>query len=283
MLEPEQRDDYFNAEAASVASEEVSFSFGVNWKRFLSQLDDAKQLQAVKSFCDFTNLTDLRGHTFLDIGCGSGLSSLVALRLGADRVVSVDIDPHSVDCAIALRNKLQITAETWDIRQGSALNPTFLKSLGRFSYVHSWGVLHHTGAMWPAIEHVIQQNTQPGGMLQLALYSKHKTSARWLKIKRLANGSPRLLFPVIKWSFISLLFAKQLSRFQSPIRYVREYSQNRGMNFYRDIDDWVGGLPYEYCSPEEVLDFLAQRQFVLRRLKTTDSCGCNEFLFQRDL
>jgi 2-polyprenyl-6-hydroxyphenyl methylase/3-demethylubiquinone-9 3-methyltransferase len=61
-----------------------------------------------------------------------------------------------------------------------------------------------------------------------------------------------------------------------------EYSQARGMSFIRDIDDWFGGLPYEYCTPDRAVDFLADRGLSLARLKTTRSNGCNEFLFHVD-
>jgi ribosomal protein L11 methyltransferase len=40
---------------------------------------------------------ELAGTTVLDVGCGSGVLSLVALALGAARAVAVDVDPESVD------------------------------------------------------------------------------------------------------------------------------------------------------------------------------------------
>jgi 2-polyprenyl-3-methyl-5-hydroxy-6-metoxy-1,4-benzoquinol methylase len=274
--------DYFNAEAAAAADEKISFSFGANWKKFLAGFNEETLRRAEKSFVEFTHLPRLVEHEFLDVGCGSGLSSLVALRLGAQRVVSVDIDPHSVECARALREKFEIPQSRWEIEQGSALDPAFMESLGRFSYVHSWGVLHHTGAMWSAIENVVRYNTTAGGHLHLALYNKHRTSQRWLTIKRWCNGSPRVVFPLVKWAYISALFAKMSLRLTSPVSYVRQYNAERGMNFFRDIDDWIGGLPYEFTSPGETMDFLSDRGFSLVRLKTTDSCGCNEFLFRRE-
>jgi 2-polyprenyl-6-hydroxyphenyl methylase/3-demethylubiquinone-9 3-methyltransferase len=181
-----------------------------------------------------------------------------------------------------LREKFEIPESRWAIERGSVLDASFVESLGRFSYVHSWGVLHHTGTMWSAIENVIRYNRAPGGLLHLALYNKHRTSPRWLAIKRWCNRSPRLAFPLVKWAYISALFAKMSLRLKSPVKYVREYNAERGMNFFRDIDDWVGGLPYEFASPGEVVDFLSERGFSLARLKTTDSCGCNEFLFKRE-
>ncbi len=196
-------------------------------------------------------------------------------------MVSIDIDPHSVECATVLRKRFAIDESRWEIRRGSVLDAAFLESLGRFSYVHSWGVLHHTGSMWPAVENVVRQNTAPGGLLHFTLYNKHRTSKRWLAIKRWCNQSPRLAFPLIKWAYISALFTKMSLGLRSPLKYVRQYNSLRGMDFFRDVDDWVGGLPYEFCTPEEAADFHADRGFVMLRIRTTDSCGCNEFLFRR--
>lgn len=272
---------YYNAEASAVSGEEISFSFGANWKRFLDGFNEQVLAEACQSFSSFSHFQRLDEHDFLDLGCGSGLSSLVAVTLGARRVVSIDIDPHSLECARYLRSKCGIDESRWEIRPGSVLDPALLESLGRFSYCYSWGVLHHTGSMWPAIANVVQYNTADRGYFHLALYNKHRTSERWLRIKRLCNRSPRFWFPLIRNLFIAGLFGKMLLRGRSPRRYLRDYKSHRGMDFYRDIDDWVGGLPYEYCTPDETVDDLADRGFALLRLRTTTSCGCNEFLFQR--
>jgi SAM-dependent methyltransferase len=130
---------YYNAEAAETAREDISFSFGENWKRFLGGFDEPRLLAAERSFLDFTSLDGLHGQQFLDVGSGSGLSSLVAIRLGARRVVSIDVDPHSIDCALALRERFQIPSDRWEVHQGSALDLDFMESLGKYSYVHSWG------------------------------------------------------------------------------------------------------------------------------------------------
>ena len=72
------------------------FAFGSNWQRFLSVLDDERIAEAERSLSTMLEVNDLRGWSFLDIGSGSGLFSLAALRLGAERVHSFDFDPESV-------------------------------------------------------------------------------------------------------------------------------------------------------------------------------------------
>jgi 2-polyprenyl-6-hydroxyphenyl methylase/3-demethylubiquinone-9 3-methyltransferase len=271
---------YVNNEAAQAANERVSFSFGENWQKFIAGIDDNALRCAEESFVDFTKLSRLNDYEFLDIGCGSGMSSLVALRLGARRVVGVDVDPSSVAASMAMRDRFGYSPDRWQIHSGSVLDAQFLQGLGRFSYVYSWGVLHHTGAMWPAIENVVQNNIQPGGMFHLALYHAHWMAPTWLKVKRLCNASPHILFPLLKYGYLAALFSRMALRFESPIRYVRNYKANRGMSFFRDIDDWMGGLPYEFCSPEEVTNFMSGHGGKRLQLKEVNSCGCDEYLFQ---
>jgi SAM-dependent methyltransferase len=269
---------FTNQEAASISGERINFSFGENWKRFLADIKDSTIQQAEDSFISFTRLPRLDDYTFLDIGCGSGLSSLVAYHLGARRITSIDIDPNSIDCVTTLRRRFANGTSNWDILQGSALDRNFICSLGRFSYVYSWGVLHHTGHLWKAIENVIDC-VEPGGRLHIAIYNEHKSSAIWLKVKKLCNRFPKTIFPVLKIAYASFVYVRVLIRFQSPIKYLRQYPQRRGMSFWRDIDDWLMGLPYEYCKPDQVINFLSDRSFALLRLRTSASTGNNQFLF----
>ena len=68
-----------------------------------------------------------------------------------------------------------------------------------------------------------------------------------------------------------------------PAEYVRRwtrYDENRGMNRWHDIIDWVGGYPYEVARPEEILDFYRARGFTLVKMKCGGvGLGCNEFVF----
>src|SRR5215813_9131926 len=73
-----------------------AFAFGENWSHFLTSLSDRQIEQATGSVSALVG-RDLRDKTFLDIGSGSGLSSLAARRLGA-RVYSFDYDLQSVAC-----------------------------------------------------------------------------------------------------------------------------------------------------------------------------------------
>src|SRR2546421_2020880 len=168
------------------------FEFGKNWSRFLAELDDRRIARAEESLREMLEITDLRGKNFLDVGSGSGLFSLAARRLGA-RVHSFDYDPRSVACTRELRSRYFADDQEWTIEEGSVLDADYLKSLGSFDVVYSWGVLHHTGEMWRALENA-QLPVGAGGKLFIAIYNDTGTqSARWKWIKRKYNELPRLL------------------------------------------------------------------------------------------
>jgi 2-polyprenyl-3-methyl-5-hydroxy-6-metoxy-1,4-benzoquinol methylase len=177
---------HVGAQAEDTAQKETRFSFGENWARFLDVLNEDRIASAEVSLCRMLGLPSLAGKRFLDVGSGSGLFSLAAHRLGA-RVHSFDLDPQSVACTKELRRRYAADAGDWRIEQHSALDADYLSSLGSFDIVYSWGVLHHTGAMWQALN-LVHRPVVEGGLLFLAIYNDTGTqSARWLRIKRLYN------------------------------------------------------------------------------------------------
>ncbi len=261
------------------------FAFGKNWQQFLSVLNDERIRMAEASLCDRLEVTGLRGRSFLDVGSGSGLFSLAARRLGA-RVHSFDYDPQSVACAEELRRRYFPSDPDWTIEQGSALDTSYLTSLGKFDVVYSWGVLHHTGAMWQALDNVAAQ-VRPQGKLFIAIYNDQgRISERWRWVKQSYNRlPPALRFLVTVPVLVHLQWrpaVKDLLRLR-PFHSWRTYGQDRGMSAWRDLIDWVGGYPFEVAKPEAIFDFYRKRGFTLTRLATCGgSLGCNEFVFQRD-
>ena len=260
------------------------FEFGKNWARFLSTLRDERIERAEASLQSMLGTDRLTERRFLDLGCGSGLFSLAARRLGA-RVYSVDFDPHSVACASELRRRYFPDHESWQIEEGSALDAAYLESLGRFDIVYSWGVLHHTGSMWEALANAAIPVAR-GGQLFVSIYNDQgSASRRWLTVKRLYNRFPSgFRFVVLIPAVVHLWWrrwVKDLLRLR-PFESWRRDGHERGMSAWYDVVDWVGGYPFEVAKPDEIFEFYRARGFQLEKMVTCGgSLGCNEFVFRR--
>lgn len=278
-----------NIEIADQHGREVAsgkrFEFGKNWSAFLAVLDDERIEKAEQSLQEMLEVDSLRDKTFLDIGSGSGLFSLAARRLGA-KVHSFDFDSNSYACTQELRNRYFPNDANWRVEQGSALDTDYLNSLGKFDVVYSWGVLHHTGEMWRALENAVIP-TKPGSKLFIAIYNDTGSQARrWHWIKKTYCRLPSVLKTPFAVAAIlpeeAKAFAKAVITL-SPMNYVRSwtnYKTARGMNRWHDIIDWVGGYPYEYASVDRIFEFYKQRGFTLVKVKSEGvGLGCNEFVF----
>jgi 2-polyprenyl-6-hydroxyphenyl methylase/3-demethylubiquinone-9 3-methyltransferase len=266
----------------STDKDQLRFAFGANWSRFLANLTDERIRQAEESIRHMLHVSDLRGRRFLDIGCGSGLFSLAARRLGAS-VFAFDYDPQSVACAEELKRRYFPDDPAWTTCRGSALDADFLSSLGQFDIVYSWGVLHHTGDMWRALTNVVPL-VEPGGTLFISIYNDQGyLSRRWTAVKRTYNRLP----PAIRWLlpvfFFIVLWWRQLAIDTIKLHPLRNVSyRGRGMSAWTDMVDWVGGYPFEVAKPEAIFEFYRDRGFQLQMLKTCGGgIGCNQYVFTR--
>lgn len=267
----------------------VRFEFGKNWKRFLRGLNEERIAVARRSLQEMLGLESLAGRSFLDVGSGSGLFSLAARQLGA-RVRSFDFDPQSVACTRELRDRYFPGDADWVVEEGSVLDGEYVESLERHDLVYSWGVLHHTGAMWQALENV-SGLVADNGMLFIAIYNDQGWwSHCWRTLKRIYNRLPVFL----QGSYIvgvmgirdlkSLIGYTLLLRPQRYFQYWKNYSisSGRGMSRWRDMVDWIGGYPFEVARPEEIFRFYRDRGFHLRELTTCGAgLGCNQYVFIR--
>lgn len=249
------------------------FKFGENWASFSKQLDETRIEEAMKSLTSLFGENALRGKSFLDIGCGSGLFSIAAVRLGAQKVVGVDVDPISV--AVSETNATQWLKDSSAVffRQLSVLDADEMKTLGQFDAVYSWGVLHHTGNMALALKNAAKR-VAPGGLFMVAIYNRHWSSRFWKFVKWFYNRAGRVGQKLLIWIFTPVIFiAKWLVTFRNPFR------MRRGMDFMHNVVDWVGGYPYEYASIEDMVRRLDELGFTAVEVRKANTpIGCNEFI-----
>jgi len=259
------------------------FAFGKNWSQFLKVLDENRIREAEKSLQTMLELERLDHLTFLDVGCGSGLFSLAAWRLGA-KVFSFDFDSQSVSTAKELRHRYCNNQNLWQIDTASALDKNYLKKIGFFDIVYSWGVLHHTGNMWQSMDN-ISSLVAPSGRLFIALYNDQgRISNFWRRVKRLyCSGTLGQI--IVKTSFFPIFalsgLVSDILKGNNPLLRYKEYRKKRGMSLTHDWIDWFGGYPFETAKPEDVFDFYLQREFTMIKLTTRQSLGCNQFVFSR--
>ncbi len=260
------------------------FAFGANWNRYSRVIDEPRIREAEASLREMLEVDDLAGLTFLDAGCGSGLFSLAARNLGA-KVRSFDFDRDSARTTKELRDRFRPGDPDWQVGEGSLLDREFLASLGKFDIVYCWGVLHHTGEMWQALDNVIER-VGPLGRLFISIYNKQ---AVWTHVHTLMKKTYVQSGKVGKTGILGAFAGFQLARCfaadalrgKNPVaRYLG--TAGRGMSVWHDWVDWVGGYPYEVAKPEEVFDVVSRKGFLLTALKT---CGghaaCNQFVFRR--
>jgi 2-polyprenyl-6-hydroxyphenyl methylase/3-demethylubiquinone-9 3-methyltransferase len=271
-------------ESAPPASPLARFPFGENWARFADQIDDTRIAEAEASLRRLVGRESLEGLRFLDIGSGSGLHSLAAIRLGCAQVLAIDIDKDSVETT--RRTLAGMDTDTpWACRQLSVFDLD-AQEIGTFDVVYSWGVLHHTGAFHDATAAALRC-LAPDGVAVIAVYRKTLLCGLWKVEKRWYTGASPGAQRFARSVYIAARGLTMILRGRSPRRYIRAYPHNnRGMDFYRDVHDWMGGYPYESVSPAEMENFMAARGHVLVRSFTRRAglglfgSGNDEYVFK---
>jgi len=263
----------------------LQFDFGKNWADYSAHAINAERIKQARH--DFYTLHAATGgvaaRSFLDIGFGQGLSLLSAAALGAE-VVGVDINPTCGD--VLKRNQRffpDIETLNVPVAIGSILDDSIVQHArtaspngAGYDIVHSWGVLHHTGNMRLAVKNAASL-VKPGGYFVVALYNRHWSSRPWLLIKYIYCKSPSVVQKLLVWALMPVIYvAKFLVTKEEPRK------QARGMDFFYNVVDWVGGYPYEYASKAEALALIEPMGFrCVKFVPSQVPTGCNEFVFQR--
>jgi 2-polyprenyl-6-hydroxyphenyl methylase/3-demethylubiquinone-9 3-methyltransferase len=213
----------------------------------------------------------------LDIGSGSGIHSLCFHKLGAARLVSFDVDTASVEATRVLW-KAADSPTNWEVHEASILTPDTIKRFSPADVVYAWGVLHHTGDMWRAIENASRM-VAPHGHLWIAIYQGGPRYPTHLALKQRYNAASRWGKRWLEAQEIARIMAYRAIHRQNPLTWNEKRA--RGMNAYNDLIDWLGGLPYEVALEDEVLQFCRARGFTLERIQVKSEGGCSRYLFRR--
>ena len=253
------------------------FDFGENWEKFSKTLTPDDYSQAITGLKELVG--NVEGKSFIDVGCGSGIVSIAANSLSAEKVLAIDVNPRCI--SVSKQNLENI--KNWDTRivpekvafkEFSILDDC--ADLGKFDVVYSWGVLHHTGDMYKSFSNIISL-VKPGGLLAIAIYNKHSSSQVWRGIKWLFNKSPGIIKRVLFYIFLFIKFLGVLIlQRKNPLR------KERGMHFYYDVYDWIGGYPYEFADIDEVCGYFQKNGFTTEKVyPTAGFTGCNEYVFRK--
>lgn len=270
---------------AALKSEKM-FGFGENWADYAQHIDERHIIKAQTGLAELLNGISLEGKTFLDIGCGSGLHSLAALKAGVTDLTALDIDENSVSTARKVIGK-NWGAENYKIKQASILDDETLKG-EIFDVVYSWGVLHHTGNMNKAIDNAANK-VKDDGYFIIALYKETPFCGFWKAEKKLYTNLPKILRYPLDWLYGLAQIGGLLIKGRNPIKYISTYKEKRGMKWMYDIRDWLGGYPYESISPADIEKHMKAKGFKLEHslndgpmvAKGILGSGCGEYVFKK--
>lgn len=263
----------------------MRFEFGSNWLDYSSKIDETHVGESINCLKKLLP-EDVKGKSFLDIGCGSGIHSVAAVKLGAE-VTSFDYDDNSVRSTQLLKSRFAPDLDKWQIEQGDVLKLDYINKYKGFDVVYSWGVLHHTGKMWQAITSA-SECTRDNGHFIIAIYNNQGWKSKfWWGIKYFYNLLPNGLNKLFGYTmgylaiFVNIIKYFILLKPKVGLEPLMNYNKQRGMNIQNDLIDWIGGFPFEYATVEEIDLFLSPKGFKLINAFKTTSLGCNEMIFKK--
>ena len=264
-------------------AKQIRYKFGENWASY-SKIIEKDAIESAMNNLGFL-VGSIKDKSFLDIGSGSEIHSLAAYKMGAKFIESVDYDKNSVSTTENVLKK-RTNNNNWNVHFGDIVTMDGFTD-ETFDVVYSWGVLHHTGGMWKAIDNAASL-VDDNGKFVIALYIKTYLCWFW-KIEKYCFSKYVFIRPFIKYPFsLLLLTMKSIKEMKLPFTILNEYVEKRGMSFFHDVDDWLGGYPYESVVPDEVVSYIEAKGFklILSKCKTPKiglfGSGCGEWVFEKN-
>lgn len=261
------------------------YQFGENWSSYSETITDDAVAEAENGLLKLLTVEELQGRRFMDIGCGSGLHALAALRQGAATVYGVDIDKNSVETSKRVLERFAAESDC-KIENVSVFDLKYPEG-DAFDIVYSWGVLHHTGALDAALRKAVEM-VAPGGLFAFALYRRTACDGFWKVEKKWYTNAGPAARSFAEKIYVGLFRLGLLAKGKSFRSFLSGYKSRRGMDYYHDVRDWLGGYPYEAITPDEVDRLMQELGFQKVRAFTQASplgglfgSGCDEFVYRR--
>ncbi len=263
------------------------FSFGRNWASFLKRLNQARIAEAENNLIEFLGEKSLAGRSFLDVGSGSGLSSLAARRLGAT-VTSFDYDGQSVACTEELRRRYLPDDPFWTIEQGSVLELGVSRGARPIRRRLLLGCPAPHGCDVAGDGQFKTDRKDRAGCCSSPSITTVANSAGRGWSENAGTTRCRKYFahftPIYVWmpqELRSLAGAIRSGELRTYFRELTSASSGRGMSWLHDVIDWVGGYPYEYASIGDIAEFYRRDGFEPVKIRENSSFGCHQLVFKR--
>jgi D-alanine-D-alanine ligase-like ATP-grasp enzyme len=216
------------------------------------------------SSIELARLLDVQsGETVLDLGCGSGLLSIAAAKLGAKHVVAIDIDPRALAATIdnAQRNevqeKIEVLAGSWfeTLREWSPSKDTPTKfdviiatppqTPGARPFGQRYGGLDGTDHLFTILDQILNFFNPKRGRLWLLAISLANPMGLWQRLEErfsmvsLAHETQRFFTPDEYESMDAGLFGHLLNLRSSGLSQF--YEDPNGKWFFRNLFIRAGG------------------------------------------